>query len=48
MNFLTSRDPLYNTVNGVTKILLGCCEETGDTEDGKGVLIVEAEGSVVY
>lgn len=31
----------------VPKVLLGGGEETGNTEDSEGVLVVEAEGGVV-
>ena len=37
------RSALYR----VPKVLLGGGEETGNTEDGEGVLVVEAEGGVV-
>ena len=41
-------DPLHHTVNWLPEILRESLEETADTEDGEGELVVKSEGRVVY
>ena len=41
-------DPLHHAVNWLPEELRESLEETADTEDGEGELVVKSEGGVVY